>query len=188
MDKHLRPSRFSSEPNTALVEREWKRWYCTFSNFLLTIADQNPNKLNTLINYVSPTVYEHIADTAHYDTAIDILKSLYIKPRNEVFNRHVLASRRQSESETLEQYIQVLAKLSKECNFTAVSADEYRQEFIRDSFINGLQSREIRQRLLENTTLSMDEAFCQSRALDMAQKYSTSFTITNELNFSAGEI
>ena len=38
--------------------------------------------------------------------------------------RHVLATRRQDAGESLDQYLQVLKRLSKDCNFEAVSAEE----------------------------------------------------------------
>ena len=41
---------------------------------------------------------------------------------------------------------------------------------IRDSFINGLLSQYIRQRLLENTTLQLDEAVVKAHTLESAQK------------------
>ena len=165
MDKHLRPTRFSAEPNTNKSEREWNHWYRTFTNFLTTIAAQNPNKLDTLINYLSPEIYEHVADAADYDAAINILKELFVKTKNEIYNRHVLISRCQKESESLDEYIQELTKLSKECTFAAVSAAEYCSEYVRDAFLNGIRSREIRQRLLENSTLTRDEAFQKAQAL-----------------------
>jgi hypothetical protein len=175
MDKHLRPPRFSADPNTASAEKEWKHWFRTFENFLASIADQNPDKLVTLTNYVTSDIFEHIADSASYNSAVNTLKALYVKQKNEVYNRHVLASRRQREGETLDQYIQELTKLSKECTFVDVTAIQYCSEYIRDAFINGIQSKEIRQRLLENATLTKDEAFRQARSLEMAQKQSTQY-------------
>jgi len=40
-----------------------------------------------------------------------------------------------------------------------VSAEQYREELIRDSFINGLSSQGIRQRLLEKDDLSLEAAY-----------------------------
>ena len=65
------------------------------------------------MNYVSSEIFEHIADAASYEDAIAIIKSLYVKQKNEIYNRHVLASRRQTDGESLDQYIQELTKLSK---------------------------------------------------------------------------
>ena len=51
-----------------------------------------------------------------------------------------------------------------------MTADQYREELVRDSFINGLSLPSIRQRLLENTTLSLEQAYTQAISLDLAQK------------------
>ena len=56
-----------------------------------------------------------------------------------------------------------------------VSAEEYRNELIRDAFINGIISNAIRQRLLENKELTLDTAFDQARSLDLAQKNSQAY-------------
>ena len=65
--------------------------------------------------------------------------------------------------------MQALKVLSEGCNFQAVSANEYKNEAICDSFINGLLDSNIRKRLLENQTLELGAAFDQARALDQAQ-------------------
>ena len=70
--------------------------------------------------------------------------------------------------------MQSLEKLSKHCEFHQVTAEVYRQEYIRDAFINGLNSNTIRQRLLENNDLTLAEAFQQARTLELAQKQSES--------------
>ena len=56
-----------------------------------------------------------------------------------------------------------------------MNANQYCNEYIRDAFINGIRSRDIRQRLLENATLTKDEAFQKARGLEMAQKQSTQY-------------
>ena len=104
-----------------------------------------------------------------------MLKTLYVKTPNEIFARHKLATRKQQAGETLDQYLQELKLLSKDCNFCQVSAIQQRDEAIRDAFISGLLSGSIRQRLLENKTLDLQAAFDQARALDMAQKTSETY-------------
>ena len=39
---------------------------------------------------------------------------------------------------SLDEFLQQLRKLSKDCNLKDVTADQYREELVRDSFINGL--------------------------------------------------
>ena len=141
MDKHLRPARFDADINTPNVEKEWKHWFRTFENFLgsLTFTGENDAqqtaKLNTLTVYISPSVFEYIQDTTSYDAAIAILKNLYVKPKNIIYSRHKLATRIQSEGESVDQYMQTLEQLSKSCDFAAVSAENNRKEYIRDAFI-----------------------------------------------------
>ena len=43
-------------------------------------------------------------------------------------------------------------------------------ELVRHSFINGISLPLIRQRLLENTTLSLEQAYTQANSLGLAQK------------------
>ena len=195
MDKHLRPSKFDTEPNSLNAEKEWNHWYRTFCNFLRhacpTPPTPNPpdpaateaaaqrlqqQKHDTLIVYISASIYDYIADAATYEAAIEKLESLYVKPRSIVFNRHKLATTKQNAGETVDQYMQTLETKSRNCDFTEVTAEVYRQEYVRDAFINGLTTNTIRQRLLENNNLSLAEAFQQARTLELAQKQSDSYT------------
>ena len=72
MDKFLRPGRFDAIPNARGSDKAWLHWKKTFTNFLTSIAEHEPNSLNVLINYVSPEVFEYIADYTDYDSALEI--------------------------------------------------------------------------------------------------------------------
>ena len=72
----------------------------------------------------------------------------------------------------IDTYLQILKCLSKDCNLTAVTAEQQRQFHIRDAFINGLHSKEIRQRLLKNITLTLAQSFEQARSFKMTFKNS----------------
>ena len=109
MDKHLRPTRFETEPNTTNAEKEWRHWYHTFVNFLdvvyppqqqaapaVTAAQFQAKKLGTRINYISASIYDYVAEAPDYDSAIMILENLYVKPRSVIFNRHQLATTKQN--------------------------------------------------------------------------------------------
>ena len=89
----------------------------TFTNFLTSIAEHEPNSLNVLINCLSPEDFEYIADCTDDDSAVETLESLYIIPKNEIFARHLLATRRQQAGESLEEFLNVLKLLSKDCDF-----------------------------------------------------------------------
>ncbi|BES98019.1 multicellular organismal development [Nesidiocoris tenuis] len=170
MDKLLKPDRLEVDPASSNAARQWKHWKTTFTNFLNHIKDlEEDSKLPILINHVSPDIYRLFIDCTNYNDAIRQLESVYVKPNNEIFNRHRLATRIQKPGETLDQYLDALKEIGRECDFKAVTADNNRDEYIRDSFIRGLHASGIRQRLLENLTLTLGDAYNQARSLEMAQ-------------------
>ena len=170
MDTLLKPARLDVNPNSPSAAKEWKHWHRTFTNFIEECKDKAPDKFRTLINYVSHNIYEYIEDCKDYDSAIEALQQLFLKTPNEIFARHLLATRQQKSGETLTELLQELKRLSKDCNFKRVSAEQYSEEMVRDSFINGLSSPIIRQRLLENSELNLKSAFDQAYSLDLAQR------------------
>ena len=102
-------------------------------------------------------------------------------PTLYVFSRHLLATRKQKAGESLEEFLQVLHVLSKDCNFRNVSAEEYLLNLLRDAFIIGLASSQIRQRLLESNELTISEVFNKARSLNQAEEYSASYTTRSDL-------
>ena len=170
MERVLRPERFDTDINDVNASKRWSHWLKTFDNFLSTISSHKPDELAVLTNFLSPEVYEYISDCATYALARSKLNSLYIKPKNEVYSRYLLANLRQQGGETIDQYVQKLHEMSKDCNFTSVTSEEYRDNAIRDAFISGIQSNMIRQRLLENHVLDLATAVSQARSLEMAEK------------------
>ena len=122
MERLLRPERFEGSEGTGAAE--WTHWFCTFENFIESLPqDPPPDRLKLLINYISPTVFSHIADCLVYDETINILKRVYVKPKNIIFARHQLATRKQLSSESIDMYVQSLKLLARDCEFKAVTAD-----------------------------------------------------------------
>lgn len=186
MERILRPERLNLCPNEESVGLKWGHWINTFQNFLSSIDTVESDKLKILINFVSPSVYEFISECNTYEDAIEVLKTIYVKPVNEIFARHKLKTRRQEAGEDIDRYLEALKRLSKDCKFKAVTAEVNRNEYIRDAFIDGLQSPHIRQRLLENMTLSLEEAASQARALELAQQQSQQYILQSTLNAVSG--
>ena len=63
-----------------------------------------------------------------------------------------------------------LKRLSSGCNFRAVSAVVHKEEAIGDTFISGMISNEIRQRLFENQDLTLGLIFKKTQILELAQR------------------
>ena len=174
-DRILRPDRFDADPHSSTAADQWVHWRKTFENFLSSIESLNVDPFATLTNYISPSVFKHISDHNSYESAIGALQSLYIQPKNVIFARHVLSTTKQENGQSLCEFLQKLKTLASDCNFQAVSADLYREESIRDSFIRGLNSSSIRQRLLEQKSLDLKSAFDLARQLELAQHQSQSY-------------
>ena len=50
------------------------------------------NKLNVLTAHLIAPIYKVIAEETTYDNAVSALRRLYVKPRNKIFVRHLLAT------------------------------------------------------------------------------------------------
>lgn len=142
MEKLLRPERFGTEPTSVNAGKEWSHWFKTFQNFIEMAQGQDVltsgDKLRLLTNYVSHSVYEYISECTSYEQAVKAVEAVYVKGTNEIFSRHLLATRKQQVGETIDQYAQSLRLLGRDCNFKAVSAEQNRDDYIRDALINGL--------------------------------------------------
>ena len=161
MDKLLRPKDLEMDPNAANAEKVFKFWLRTVEDFIEALVEIQPeqaranfNRRRMVVSCLSPAIYDYVEEAKTYERVIEILKQTFIKRKNNVYARHLLVSRRQSSNESIAKYLQALKTLSKDCTFRNVTAQQYREELIRDSFINGLSSAVIRQRLLENDDLA----------------------------------
>ena len=128
------------------------------------------NKLNLLINQIDAAVYECISEAGTYNEAIQIVLDTFAKTLSSIFARYALMSCKQLTEESVDIYVQRLKRLSVDCNYQAVSAQVHKEEAIRDAFIEGITSSNIRQRLFEDNNLTLQGKFDKARSLETAQK------------------
>ena len=69
----------------------------------------------------------------------------------------------------MDAYYQKLKFLAKDCVFGAVNDATHQSEAIREAFIAGLQSPDIRQRLLESEKTALSEIYSLARGLEAAK-------------------
>ena len=125
IEKMFKPPKLDPDPNFPSATKEWKYVKQLFLKNSAT-ALKKKKKLRTLVGYVSFRAYEYIED--------------YIKTPNEILARHQLSTCRWTLDESLDEFLWELYKLSKNCVFKGVTAEQYREELVRDAFINGLIS------------------------------------------------
>ena len=189
MERYLRPERFDGDPQSQNGEAEWLHWKRTFDSFLASVAEHTPNQLDTLINFVSPKVYAYISDSGDYNSAITTLAGLFVKKKNKVFARYKLNSRKQQPGESLDEFVQDLKLLSKNCAFTNTTVAENQSNYLVDALIGGLASNQIRQRLLEKDgDVTFDAAYTLARSLDSAASYASDYLSTPASLSSAAAI
>ena len=113
MDRILRPARFETDPHSPNAGQEWTHWFVTFENFIFTIENIcDADKLKLLINFVSHSNYQLFSEYNTYDEAIRTLRTTFVKPKNFVFARYRLATRKQQPGESIDQFVQSLKHLS----------------------------------------------------------------------------
>ena len=120
--QHLKPERLEFEPTDPDSRKKFAHWLRTFQTYANTL-DEGASKLDCLINFVGHVPFAFIEKKTTYETAITALKQSYDKPVNVIFARHVLATRKQTPDESLDDYLRQLRFLAKDCGFVEVTAE-----------------------------------------------------------------
>ena len=176
MDKVLKPARLVLSPESPTATREYRHWLHTYENFAATLSlpqsyinrvtnditremmvDQL--KLDTLTNLISADIWDDIKDCTTYGEAKLALDDLFIRKPSSNYARYKLLTTRQTGDQTLEAYRRTLDKLSRDCNFTDVTATRYREDMVLGAFLAGISNNDTRKRLLEEKDLTFDDAF-----------------------------
>ena len=89
----------------------------TCDNFLAVLPQEGLDKLLVLANFMCPSILQHIEESTDYGAAVGILHAVFTKPQNKIFAHQVLATWCQQPKEMLDEYLQALKTLSKDCNF-----------------------------------------------------------------------
>ena len=144
--KCLQLEKLSIDPNAVSAEDDGKFWFKTFTNFIEAMPTNGDalDKLKAPTSYLTAPVYKLISEKTTYDDAIAALRNLYVKPKNEIYSRHMLAMAPQTISETTDEFFLRINRLSQDSDFAPVSGQQYKDNMRRDSFINGIASSFIR--------------------------------------------
>ena len=95
MEQLLKPERLNLDPGAVGASNTFDHWLKCFQDYLgaSTVVRDDDDKLRVLHARVSDTVYATIRDAQSYNEAIKLLKGQYNKRPNEVYARHLLATR-----------------------------------------------------------------------------------------------
>lgn len=179
ISRYLRPERFDVEPSMTGSDLKWAHWKYSFENFIAreaATADKTL-KYQLLVNHISPQVYNIIQAKTSYDEAIKTLNDAYEKRQNTTLARHILISRKQQPGESVAEYSRALNVLARDCKFTDVTAIDYQNDVVRLAFIAGVSSQKIQQRLLENSTDTLEQSLNLALSLESAENTSQILTV-----------
>ena len=127
-------------------------------------------------------VYAHISEFEDYAASITALDNVYNPKKNVIFARHLLNTCKQEPEQSIDSYFQKLKFLATDCEFANVNAADHQSQAIRESFISGLRSSDIRQKLLESEKIELAEIHSLARGLEAAKVQAQSYNQGPSLN------
>uniref|UniRef100_UPI00358EF48E uncharacterized protein n=1 Tax=Myxine glutinosa TaxID=7769 RepID=UPI00358EF48E len=155
-----------------------------FTHWLKTLENQfgaqdavptAETKLSVLQTKVDHHVYRSIARCTTYDAAVEELKRLYIKKRSVVYNRHLLPTRRQQPTESIDRFAQELRHLLADSTQEVQTHEQVQDDLVRDAFVSGISSTNLRLRLLETADLTFAEALRLANVYTEAREQSNAY-------------
>lgn len=163
---------FHVEGEKGLAER-WKAWRETMELFLnLSMPDKTENAKYSAVLYIIGQHGRDIHNTwevqegdRNVETLLNRFEN-YCNPKTNVtLERFKFNTRSQESHETIDEYVTVLRKLSKNCNFGQLTED-----LIKDRVVVGISSQIIKERLLAEADLTLERALCICRADEESKK------------------
>ena len=112
MDKQLlRPKELSISPHEENSEKIFKFWLCTVEDFIEALSETRKNdapqinKKRIIISCLSPNVYPFVEESASYENVVKVLKRTLVKTKCNVYDKHLLVSRRQGPDESISDFL-----------------------------------------------------------------------------------
>lgn len=157
---------------TGNVEDHWRRFKQRFDLYLLASGQDKASgerKVALLLTVAGAGAIDVFnsfqltdADQKNFATVVTRFDTFCTPKRNETFERYVFNSRCQAENESVEEFILDLKLKSQSCNF-----GELASSLIKDRIVIGVRDKHLREKLLEETDLTLEKAIqiCQAREL-----------------------
>lgn len=157
------------------LSKTWKSWRDEFELYIgLTVAEDDEKKKVRLFSYLVGESGRELLDTLMGDTAKsdwtikDVIEKFgnYCNPKvNETVERYKFFTRNQGTSESIDGYVTELKLLAKTCNFGTL-----RDALIRDRIVCGINSSNMRERLLQEKDMTLDTCIQLCRAAEWSRE------------------
>ena len=149
--------------------KDFLRWKTSFENYIKVVdiglggkGLDSANKHSILLNCLGDKAME-IVEGFTYDTTVDpyenLMKALetYFVPKvNLTYERYQFRNLKQTDK--VLPFLNELQNAAKKCDFKNDTIDTVTNQNIRDQFVLGIQSEELRRQLLSKNELSLEQA------------------------------
>lgn len=89
----------------------------------------------------------------NYNSVVKAFEDYCVPRKNESVCRHLFFQRSQKSAESLDDFLTDLKRLSLDCAF-----GEFKDSLIKDRVVSGIQSKQLKDRLLREEDLTLDKA------------------------------
>lgn len=158
------------------MSQEWAKWYRHYENFVAAAkitAESEEIQLATFNTVIGSdaldlidTIGLSVADSQDLKKVILALNKHCAPKKNKVFERFKFHRIKQERNETFDNFLQRLREQLKHCGF----ADKNVDEFLVDQIVIGVDSDEIRQKLIIEDDLELEKTIKMCRASEQANK------------------
>lgn len=162
------------------VAEQWKNWkqrfeiYCDANDikkqtetkqiaiFLNLIGDYGLEVFNSLNIDRKSTTIENVLN--HFDKKFNPQSNITVE-------RYNFFTRLQQQDESLDNYVTILNNLAKSCEF-----NNLKDSLVKDMFVIGINNSKIRETLLQQEKLTLEDALKIAKSMELSQERSTKIT------------
>ena len=154
------------------IARSWELYIKRFEYYLtasgITKDDQKKAMLIHLAGEEVQDIYENLNDVGEsYKNTVEALTNYFKPQKNSAYERHLFRKMKQEDTETIDNFIIRLKKMSVSCEFPDNSAND----MIRDQVIEKCKSKDLRKRLLREKELTLDKIQTIARAAELSEMH-----------------
>lgn len=166
---------FDADPENIQSANQWTRWLETFNDHVAELEIKGGKlkegeKLRLLLNHVSCLVYQYVMDCTDFEDSVDILSGIYGKTMSKITTREAIAKRTQHCGESVEEYAQALIRLSDNCEFETISAEQNKETYLKKTFIDGLKSGDVKMELERMNNLPLKAAIEYAKSAEQSKQ------------------
>lgn len=152
---------------------QWSRWQKRLESAFTINDTPTDKKVFLLLHHMGSATYNTLCDKISpdepekktYDEVCKVLAELFDPKPLEIVENYRFHLSRQLEHQSVDDFLIELKKVAMHCKF-----DTYLNTALRNQFVFGMKSAAIRNRLLENTDLTLEKALQTARQMELSNK------------------